>query len=120
MGGEFVRIKTVEGRELVISPDHQVAVVQSETVTGVYAPCTAEGTVVVNGIGCSCYAAVQHEDAHKKMQYINQPLSLFPSTANRGCHGVVGCLRMRVPRKLILAKDVPFAPASGTSQVQVV
>merc|ERR1712224_940665 len=110
--------------QLVVPTDQrgeldQVISVESEIITGVYAPCTTAGTVVVNGIGCSCYAAVQHEDAHRKMQYISQPLSHFPSAANQGCHGVVGCLRMRLPRMLVLSKNIPSAPIGVSQQIAV-
>jgi hypothetical protein len=124
---EFICFRVGGGRELVMTPDHQICVfddddgllflfardvqegmklvvptetrpelasitsIERQTFTGIYAPCTQEGTIVIAGFGCSCYAVVPHSDAHAALAQVRQPLSNFPRVANHGFHTAVRC-----------------------------
>lgn len=135
---EFLCFSTDDGRELVLTPDHQLGVVdddhgvlfvfaadvledmqlvvpmtdhlqlvrivliQRRMCAGLYAPCTREGTIVVAGIGCSCYALVQHEDAHQALAVLRRPLANFPTVANCACHSMVQCSRVPAVRRVAL------------------
>jgi len=124
---EFICFCIGDGRELVMTPDHQICVcddddgllflfardvqegmmlvvptetrpelasitsIRRQTFTGIYAPCTQEGTIVIAGFGCSCYAAVPHSDAHTALAQIRKPLTKFPTLANCGFHTAVRC-----------------------------
>lgn len=118
---EFVSLETDDGREVVLTPDHQLGVVDDigdgnvmfmfaadvavgmklvipmtdfpqivtvtssrrQTLTGIYAPCTTEGTIVVSGCGCSCYAMIQHEDVHQSLAMFYGPLAQFPKMSQQ-------------------------------------
>jgi hypothetical protein len=153
---EFLCFSTDDGRELLLTQDHQLGVVddddgvlfmfaadvlegmqlvvpmkdrsqlvrivsiQRRTCSGIYAPCTREGTIVVAGLGCSCYALVQHEDAHKSLAVLRRPLAQFPTAANRACHGVVQCLRVPAVRKVALRSQRTQQPTLHRGDAKVV
>lgn len=107
----------LEGMQLVVPTEDRsqlvrIVSIQRRTFAGIYAPCTGEGTIVVAGLGCSCYALVQHEDAHKSLAVLRRPLAQFPTAANQACHGVVRCLRVPVFRKVALRSRRTYQPTS--------
>jgi len=136
---EFLCFTTDDGRELALTPDHQLGVVDDvgggevtfmfaadvvigmklvipmtnfpqmvnvvsirrQTFTGVYAPCTNEGTIVVSGCGCSCYAHVQHEEVHQSLKSIYGPMAQFPKTAQHAFETAGHYLGVPVARKVV-------------------
>jgi len=79
----------------------KVTSIGRETLTGIYAPCTAEGTIVVSGLGCSCYAVCQHEDVHQSLALLYRAMSQFPHTATRACHAALNRLGARGVRNMV-------------------
>ncbi|KAM9320454.1 desert hedgehog protein [Gastrophryne carolinensis] len=73
--GDFVEIH-VNGTELLPS---KVVKISIEEQIGIYAPLTAHGTLLVDGILTSCYASIEwHDLAHKSFA----PVRLFHSMFN--------------------------------------
>ncbi|XP_072265388.1 desert hedgehog protein isoform X2 [Pyxicephalus adspersus] len=73
--GDFVKI-FVNGTQLLPS---KVINVSLQEETGVYAPLTAHGTLLVDGILTSCYATIEwHEMAHRSFAPIRLLYNVFP------------------------------------------
>lgn len=97
-----------EGMNLVVPARNghsltRITSVTHETNTGIYAPCTTEGTIVVDGLGCSCYALGQHETIHRQMALVRRPLANFPTVAKHTCHGIVQCMKIPGVKRAIRA-----------------
>ena len=74
-------------------------------LSGLYAPLTAEGHIVVDGVLASCYANFDHDIAHiamKPMQWFPGMMEWVFGLDNNGLEGYVGFVvqvgRMLVPQ----------------------
>jgi hypothetical protein len=87
--GEMVAAASLTaGQHLVVSKDGQVITVEVKQLTeivakGVYAPLTAAGTIIVDGVVASCYTAVGHsqQSIHKAFKPLRMVGDVNPSLA---------------------------------------
>lgn len=104
--GDFVQI-FVNGTQLLPS---KVVNVSIQEETGVYAPLTAHGTLLVNGILTSCYANIEwHEMAHRSFSPLRLLYSMFSFLpeliGNDGIHWY--CHFLCVLAKRVLGWELP-------------